>query len=102
MTWTSSKIGPEDDQTVETCSPCILVCIILYMVCMTDNKLIYVLIETHQDDKCETQTKVFSAFHISQDKVISLHFIIVPITFYYSFITSNNSLKVTEQHFLNC
>ena len=25
---------------VETRSPCILVCIILYMVCMTDNKLI--------------------------------------------------------------
>ena len=41
-TWTSSKIGPEDDhrRSKHVKCPCILVCIILYMVCMTDNKLI--------------------------------------------------------------
>ena len=37
----SSKIGPEDDhRRLKHVAPCILVCIILYMVCITDNKLI--------------------------------------------------------------
>ena len=58
------RLGLNPRTWVPKASPCILVCITLFMACMTDKKnLLYVLIETHRDDKCEKKSYVFYLSH---------------------------------------